>query len=218
MNPEIITLQLAGRYLRTYLSTFFDLWGRTLDRAWDSIKADFPNPILMSITAVGVIFDIPFIPLQALLENFGRAMLKNAEYYRRFVITGEDAFKLNVEFITRGSLRAGLIDQSIIDMGFSWLAARLFNTISGGGLLAKIRKLMGVLTSSDVERILKGSITRQVALRAFALMLAFFSVGYGIVSMLNMGLTWPETFKGLNQDNPRAWGRQRNRVRKRSRT
>lgn len=213
--PEIITVQVAGRYLRDYFSTFFDLWGRQLDRTWEQIKADFPNPILMGMNAVSFIFDIPFIPFQALLENFGRAMINNAAYYRRFVITGEDAFKMNVEFITRGTLRAGLIDQSLIDQGFSWLASRLFTVVSGGGLIAKIRKYMGIVSVEDVLKILKGSITRQVALKAFSLMLVFFSIGYGIVVMLNMGLTWNSVFQGLQQNNPRAWGKQRNRLRTR---
>lgn len=211
--PEILTLAVAGRYFRDYFSTLLDIWGRTLDRAWTEIVKDFPNPVLMGLTAIGLIFDLPFAPLQALLENLGRAMIPNAAYYRRFVITGEDAFKLNVEFITRGTLRAGLIDQSLIDQFFTWLASRLFRLISGGGLIGRIRKLMGIIDYEDVLRLVKNSVTRTVALRAFSLMLVFFSLGYGIVGLINLGLTWADTFHGLQQNNPRKFGRQRNRVR-----
>jgi len=214
--PEIITLQVAGRFFRDFIDTLFDVWGRTLDRTWNEMKQQFPNPLLMGLTAVSFLFDVPFIPFQALVENFGRAMVENAGYYRRYVITGEQAFKLNVEFIARGTFRAGLIDQTLIDAGFTWLASRLFHTISGGGIFARIRSLMGVKDVNDVLNILKRSITRQVALRAFTLMMAFFSIGYGVVSLLNMGLTWNETFQGLQQGNPREFGRQRNRVRKTS--
>lgn len=211
--PEIITLSVAGRFFRDYIGTLLDIWGRQLDRTWTSIKEDFPNPILMGLNAIGLIFDIPFAPLQALLENFGRAMLENAAYYRRFVITGEDAFKMNVEFITRGTLRAGLIDQSLIDQGFTWLAGRLFGWISGSSAVARVIRLMGLKTYDDVLDFVKRSLTRTVALRAFSLMLAFFSIGYGVVTLLNMGLTWSSVFQGLQQNNPRAWGKQRNRVR-----
>ncbi len=211
--PQVLSVRLAGTFFRRYMSTFFDIWGRNLDRAWAQIRADFPNPILMGLTAVSLVLDIPFVPFQALLENYGRTMIADAGYYRRFVITGEDAFKLNVEMITRGTFRAGLIDQSLIDMAFSWLAGRLFNLVSGGGLLARIRRLMGIVDVDDVLRLVRNSITRQVALRAFELMMVFFSLGYGIVSLTNLGLTWHEKFQGLQQNNPRAFGRSRNRIR-----
>jgi hypothetical protein len=218
VNPPITTMEVAGRMLRDYFSTFFDIWGRTLDRAWEAMKEDFPNPVYMAITAIGLIFDVPFIPIQALLENFGRALIPNAAYYRRFVITGEQAFKMNVEFITRGTLRAGLIDQSLVDQGFTFIASRIFTMISGGGALSRIFKLAGLRTHADILRLLRGSLTRTVALRALSLMMVFFSLGYGVVLLLNMALTWPEVFEGLQQNNGRAWGRQRNRVRTATRT
>lgn len=215
VNPPIITGAIATRFLRDYLGTFFDVWGRTLDRAWDEIKRDFPNLLLMGVTAIGVIFDIPFLPIQAALENFGRAMIPNARFYRRFVITGEDAFKMNVEFITRGTLRAGMIDQSLGDMFLTWLASRVFRWISGGGLLQRIGRLMGIVTYDDALRWIRSSITRQLAIRAVSLMLTFFSLGYGVIVLLNMALSWAEVFEGLQQRNPRRRGLQRNRVRTR---
>jgi len=217
-SPEILSPSLAVRFFSTYFSTLLDVWGRNLDRTWEEMKANFPNPILMGLTAVSFILDIPFQPLRAVIENIGRVMLPNARFYRRFVVTGEECFKLNVEFITAGGLRAGLIDQSLVDMLFSWLAARMFVWISGGGLIARIRKLMGITSVDDVLRIVKGSITRAVALRAIELMMAFFSIGYAAVSLVNLGLTWNEKFEGLQQRNPRERGVQRNRVRTSTRT
>jgi len=212
-SPEVLTLAVAGRFFRDYISVLFEVAARQFDDMWRGIKEDFPNPVFMGIRAIGFLLDFPFTPLRAVLENLGRAMLPNAQFYRRFVITGYDAFKLNVQTINSGTLRASLMDLSLVDQFFLWLGGRFFTVLTGGGLISRIRRLMGIETVDDVVRILRGSITRQVALQILRTAIQFFSVGFGIVSLINLGLDWNTQFTGLQQNNPRKFGAQRNRVR-----
>lgn len=214
-SPEVLTLAVAGRFFRDYISVLFEVVGRQFDDMWRGIREDFPNPVFMGIRAIGFLLDFPFGPLRAVLEGIGQAMLPNAQYYRRFVITGYDAFKLNVQSISSGTFRASLMDLTLADQFFIWLGGRFFTVLTGGGLISRIRRLMGIETVDDVVRILRGSITRQVALQIIRTTIQFFSVGFGIVSLINLGMNWNVWFEGLQQKNPRAFGVQRNRVRTR---
>lgn len=213
--PQILSLSTARRALAQFFPTYLSVLGREFDRMVTDVKAGFPNPLAMGFAFFGFFTSIPFLPLYAFVENFGRAMLPNARYYRRFVITGEDAFKLCTEITTRTSFKAGLIDTTFVEEVLIWLATRIWNMLSGGGWISRVRKLIGLSSYDDVLRMLRSSITRSVALQIVRWALVWFGVGYAMITMLVLGVYWNEWFQGLQQNNPRRWGRQRNRLRKR---
>lgn len=213
-NPRILQLSTARRVLSQFIPTYFDVLGREFDRCWTDIKAGFPNPVIMVFAALGFFTSIPFLPLYAFVENFGRSMLPNARYYRRFVITGEDAFKLCTEITTRTSFKAGLIDTTFLEELIVWVAVRIWNAISGGGWIGRLRRLIGLQSYDDVFRMVKSALTRNIAMQVLRWALVWFGVGYAMITMLVLGVYWNDWFTHLQQNNPRTFGVQRNRVRK----
>lgn len=212
--PQVLELATAKRFIFGFVPTYFDVLGREFDRAWSEFRDGFPNPLTMAFAVLNFFTGVPFYPLYAIVENFGRAMLPNARYYRRFVITGEDAFKLCTEITTKVSFKAGLIDNTWQEQLIAWLASRLFTMVSGGGFISRIIKLIGVKSYDDVYNILKNSALKSLWLTLIRWGLVWFGVGYAMITMVAVGVYWNEWFQGLQQNNPRAWGNQRNRIRK----
>lgn len=205
---------MAGRVLRDFIPTYFDVLGREWDRSWTAAKEAFPNLLLVAFELFGFFTSIPFLPLYAFVEDVGRSMLPNAQYYRRYVITGYDAFKLVTEITTKSSLKAGLIDTTFVEQIIVWIASRIWVQISGGGLIARIRKLIGLTDYNSVLNLVRTTVTKNIAMQLMRWFMVWFAVGYAMITMVAVGVYWNEWFQGLQQNNPRAWGSQRNRIRR----
>ncbi len=213
MNPQVITLDVGRRFIAGFLPTYFQVLGREFDRSIVATRAAFPNPVLMAFEFFSFFSALPFYPLYAVVENFGRSMLPNARFYRRYVITGEQAFKLCTEITSKVSLKAGLIDNTWQEAIIAWIAARIFRTISGGGWIARILRLVGVRTYADVFKILQNSALKALYLAILRWALVWFGIGYAMITMVALGIYWDEWFRHLQQNNPRKYGTQRNRIR-----
>lgn len=212
-SPRVITLATAGRALRGFIPTYFDILGREWDRAWTEAKSAFPNPLTMALAFISFFGSVPFLPLYTVVENFGRSMLPNARYYRRFVITGYDAFKLCTEITSKASLKAGLVDTSLLEDFIVWLSKRFFTVISGGGFVSKLRAMIGLKTEADVLRFFKNSALKQLWLTVLRWALVWFGVGYAMITMLVIGLYWNDWFEGLRQDSKKVYVKKRHRDR-----
>lgn len=214
-KPAVISLALGRSIVGNFLPTYFSILGREIDKTWRSIKDGFPNPLLMGFAIFDFFTIAPFIPLYAFVENVGRSMLPNAQFYRRYVITGYDAFKLCTEITTRVSFKAGLIDTTFVEGFIVWLASRIWTMIQGGGTIGLIRKLIGLKDYADVLKLARNMVTKNIAMQLMRWFMVWFAVGYAMLTMVALGVYWDEWFTGLRQDSIRVRGVQRNRVRTR---
>lgn len=214
--PSILSPKLIVPVITRWFSTYLDVLGREWDRTWTEMREGFPNPLYVGVAFFGFFTSIPFLPLLAFMENFGRSMLPRATYYRRFVITGYDAFKLCTEVTARAASKASLIDNTFFEGIVIWLASRIWRSLSGGGLIARIRALVGLKSYEDVLKLVRNTVTKNIALQLARWFMVWFALGYGMITLVALGLYWDDWFKGLQQNNPRAYGKQRNRIRKKA--
>lgn len=208
--PDLIEFDTAKAVVLAFIPDYIAVWRETVTDAIASFIDDVRDLDFLGAlnTAISVFTRLPYLPLIAGVDAVGHGILRHADYYRRFCITGEDAARLVVKVLREVFLNnAWLVDDNIVDLLIQQGGRLIFGFLTKSSLLHKILKFLAITSPEDVMVILNNSKLKSIYLTAVRVFMIWLSLGFTMMGYMVVALNWGKLFKPLAQDSRRVFGK-----------
>jgi len=206
-NPKLLRFSDAVSLVLGFIPAYFDvivtLVKDTASEWWDAISHFQLLDALFIVS--NATLTLPFTPIIAIVRDLSNVLVRNADHYRRYIITGDEAVRLltrNIEasFIEAGNLR----NDSIIEAMLQRFALIVFNFLTKSSAFQKLLKLIAVRSAEDLYKVFRASAIKSVIMLLIRFFMIWFALGYAMISLIVVGRKFDELFEPRSQFSARV--------------
>jgi len=210
LYPPLLRLPVFLAVLREFLPTYFgglsSSFGTFLDELWAAITS--LSPLGVADALVRFLTRLPYQTIIAIVNSLGKVLAANAQYYRRYVVKGDDVVRFMVKLNTETFLQAGQLGSSdLFDYVLGFLAQIGWSIATRSSIVDKILKLMKINSYENLLVYFKSSALKTLWLSVARFFLAYFALGFAMISLTVLGAFYHKWFEeyALAQDSARVW-------------
>lgn len=195
--PQLLTERFVVDVLKKFVPAYWNVLVDTVVEFWETLLSSLATLDFLEALngAVKALTRLPYLPFVAYIDSVGDALEANADFYRRFVVTGDKALRIVTRTLRETFLQASFIaNDTVIDLLIQAFAVLVWRILTRSDIIRTLIRFGGIRSAEQLGRVMQGRALKALYEALIRVLLLAAALSFTLFGMLWVGLNWHKFF------------------------